>query len=60
MLKNNKKISPIEKLVESSIRCVKCDAKYGDCDCWIKCPIDGCSWFIEKGYKCRNPKHENK
>lgn len=59
MIKNSKKISPIEKLVDSSLRCVKCNAKYGDCDCWTKCQIKGCSWFVEKGHKCRNPEHKN-
>jgi len=51
-------ISPISRMIDSVMRCVKCDAKMGECDCWTKCDIVGCSWSYEKGSKCRNPEHD--
>ena len=51
-------LTPIERMIDmADLRCTKCNAKAGACDCWSKCPIDGCRWFIEKGHKCRNPNH---
>jgi hypothetical protein len=52
-------LSSIERMIDnSSLKCVKCGAKAGYCDCWSECPVDGCGWSVEKGYKCRNPNHE--
>lgn len=51
-------LSPIERMIDNyNLKCVKCGAKAGFCDCWTKCPVAGCSWSIEKGHKCRNPNH---
>jgi len=55
----NKPQTPIEKLIDTHMRCLKCNAKMGECDCWTKCPIKGCKWSFEKGTKCRNPEHKN-
>lgn len=53
-------LSPIENMVDNSnLKCVKCGAKAGNCDCWVKCEIKGCTWSVEKGHKCRNPNHKN-
>ncbi len=43
---------------KSNIKCVKCGLKTGLCDCWVKCPISGCSWSFEKGGKCGNTNHQ--
>lgn len=41
--------SQIGMLIDkSNIKCVKCGLKTGLCDCWVKCPISGCSWSFEK------------
>jgi hypothetical protein len=49
---------PIDILLDKvEWRCAKCGKKINTCDCWRKCPDVGCSWYIEKGHKCRNPKH---
>ena len=51
-------LSPIERMIDmADMRCTVCNAKAGTCDCWSKCPVEGCSWSIEKGHKCRNPNH---
>lgn len=51
-------LSPIERMIDNSgLTCTKCGSKAGHCDCWIKCTVVGCSWFIEKGHKCGNPNH---
>lgn len=42
-------------MVTNVVGCVKCGAKYGECDCWTKCY---CGWLYETGKKCNNPKHE--
>jgi hypothetical protein len=46
--------SPIEIMMDSVMKCVKCAAKMGACDCWSKCE---CGWTYEKGKSCRNPAH---
>lgn len=28
--------SPIERMMDSVMRCVRCDAPMGKCDCWVK------------------------
>jgi len=45
--------APINRMVDAVMRCVKCDAPMGTCDCWTRC---SCGWFAEKGKPCRNPK----
>lgn len=45
--------SPIDRLIgRSDLRCVKCGASKGECDCWESC---SCGWTAEKGKPCRNP-----
>lgn len=46
-------MSAIDDLVTAAVRCCKCGAGYGCCDCWEKC---SCGWLAEKGKPCRNPK----
>lgn len=41
---------------KAAMKCVKCSAAMGACDCWTKCP---CGWSFEKGTKCRNPTHSH-
>ncbi len=49
----SKKLTPIETLMsKSEVRCTKCDALYGECDCWVKCD---CGWRHGKGEGCKNP-----
>ena len=51
--------SPIEIMIDRmEMYCTKCGAKRGQCDCWTKCPIEGCTWSFEKGKKCPNPAHK--
>lgn len=53
--------TPMDIMLEGvDWRCGKCKAKMGNCDCWRKCPVPGCTWSIEKGHKCRNPDHKKK
>lgn len=47
--------TPIERLIDNSVKCLKCGAKFGTCDCWSKCD---CGWFYEKNGKCNNPIHK--
>lgn len=44
--------SPIDMLFDAaSMRCTKCGAQAGTCQCWVKC---SCGWSYERGEKCRN------
>jgi hypothetical protein len=53
--------TPIEIMIDrADMKCTKCGAKMGMCDCWTKCKIPGCAWSFEKGKKCRNPDHKTK
>jgi hypothetical protein len=54
------KRTPINSMVDAVVRCVKCGAKMGLCDCWTKCKEPGCTWFVEKGKKCGNKKNHAK
>jgi hypothetical protein len=47
--------TPIDTMILKSVKCVKCGAGYGKCDCWTKC---FCGWSFEKGTSCDNPIHE--
>ncbi len=38
---------------KANMRCTKCAAPMGDCDCWEQC---SCGWTAEKGMPCRNPR----
>lgn len=46
--------APINRLIDSIVKCVKCGAGKGECDCWTKC---SCGWEYERGGSCRNPVH---
>lgn len=46
--------TPIGQMIMATARCVVCDARYGECDCWTKCD---CGWSFRKGGACRNPIH---
>lgn len=47
--------SPIERLIDAAcMKCAKCGARMGTCDCWEECP---CGWTTEKGGQCGNPVH---
>lgn len=52
--------SPIETMIYNVVKCLKCGAAMGKCDCWTKCKSPGCTWFVEKGKKCRNSKNHKK
>jgi len=46
--------APIDTMIDrADMRCTICDARMGQCDCWVKCQ---CGWSYEKGTKCRNTK----
>jgi len=55
---SNKPLSPIARMMDMVVRCTKCNAKVGQCDCWTKCDAEGCKWSYEKGGECGNPEHE--
>ena len=43
----SKKLTPMDILFsKSNMRCTKCDASAGDCDCWEQCT---CGWSFERG-----------
>ncbi len=44
-------MSGIGEMIKNTVKCVKCGAAMGKCDCWIKCK---CGWFFEKDSKCNN------
>lgn len=44
--------SPINTLIDATMRCVKCNAPMGHCDCWERC---SCGWSTERGQPCGNP-----
>jgi hypothetical protein len=46
--------SPIDRLIDAGMHCVKCGQKMGTCDCWDQCP---CGWSFERGGQCANPIH---
>ena len=45
----------LDRFVRQSVRCTKCGAGYGKCDCWTECR---CGWLYERGGQCRNPIHK--
>jgi hypothetical protein len=48
----------IDALIDKAdLRCTRCNAAMGGCDCWTKCD---CGWSFEKGTACRNPMHGGK
>jgi len=49
--------SPLEKMIDSTVKCVKCGKGMKECKCWKKC---NCGWFYAVGKKCRNPIHKQK
>lgn len=42
----------LDKIITSSVRCVVCGAKYGECDCWVKCVK--CGRSFQRGKKCNS------
>lgn len=44
--------SLLDRLMDSTMRCVKCNAPMGHCACWEKC---SCGWSTERGQPCGNP-----
>jgi hypothetical protein len=42
--------TPIERMIDASMRCGKCGGK--GCDCYEVC---SCGWYAEKGKPCDNP-----
>ena len=46
-------MSAIGDMINNTVKCVKCGAGMGECDCWTKCK---CGWLFEKDSKCNNPK----
>lgn len=51
---------PINRLIDTAVRCTVCGAGIGQCDCWTKCNRPGCSWSYRKGTTCQNPEHRGK
>lgn len=48
--------TPIDKIIMNAVKCTKCGAGYGQCNCWIECK---CGWLYESvGGKCENPIHK--
>ena len=46
-------LTPIARMVDGAVRCVKCGAPgVGTCACWERC---SCGWSAEAGKPCRNP-----
>lgn len=42
----------IDKIPLRDLRCTKCNAPAGTCDCWVVC---SCGWSAEKHKPCGNP-----
>lgn len=46
---------PIERLIDSAMKCTRCGVPMGFCDCWTQCE---CGWSFSKcDGVCRNPVH---
>ena len=53
-----KKKSPVEMAIDAVVRCVICNAKYGECDCHenkekLRCPICLCAFGETHSDWCR-------
>ena len=52
--------SPIESMIDSVVKCIKCGKKMKDCldskDCTLIC--SRCGWFYRKDEPCRNEIHK--
>lgn len=46
---------PINSMIDAAVKCTKCGAGYGKCDCWTECR---CGWHYERGGQCRNQVHK--
>ena len=46
--------TPLQRTVDSVMKCTVCGAPMGKCDCWTKC---SCGWSYRKGSYCTNPIH---
>ena len=42
----------LDRMILGSVKCVRCGAGYGNCDCWEKCR---CGWSHGRGEPCHNP-----
>lgn len=45
--------TPLSKMIDMNVRCIKCGAPMGKCDCWVQCSF--CEWLHAKGELCANP-----
>ena len=46
-------MTALERMIDkANLRCTKCDAKAGTCNCWEPC---SCGWTAERGKPCHNP-----
>lgn len=39
-------------LIDATVRCTRCNAAKGQCDCWKKCAV--CGWRYYKTETCQN------
>lgn len=46
--------SPLDTLIDKSVRCVICGQTEPLCTCWVRC---SCGWTYLKGQQCRSPHH---
>jgi len=46
---------PVNRMIDAVVKCTKCGAGYGQCECWTQCR---CGWSYERGGQCRNPVHK--
>jgi hypothetical protein len=46
--------SPLDAMIMATARCVRCGAKFGECDCWRECR---CGRSYPRDGKCENPLH---
>jgi hypothetical protein len=45
-------VNGLQIIIDSAdLRCTKCGAARGMCDCWERC---SCGWYAERGNPCRN------
>lgn len=45
--------SPIDKLILASVRCTRCGARYGECDCWTDKKPPVTEWLTPAGRPAR-------
>lgn len=47
-------LSPLERMIDAAVRCVRCDQTKADCTCYRKCR---CGQTVPKDEACSNPLH---